>query len=572
MSIGKYIIIALGVFFFVAVILWKEEGFGIWFLAVIVTGVGYAIGHSIYTSNKAKIYVSVSDKKGAVRKAEVSVLMDSMVFRRGVTNWEGKCAFYLPTGRGYRFKAKKSNFESAEESLYISDKSMRGISLELTLRKVSVKVTGEHRPIKDAHVSARASTLSGTMSGHTDMDGKCAFTLPPGTCELIIEKNGYAPAKIQVGEDDTVAAVKLEPKFVKIKVEVVDELEQTVEGASVKIGKKSLVTDDRGVVDTEIRVGEQELGVEKEDFLPFNTSLNISKDLKQRVILKRQHGWLDVSVIDSVTGESQPANVALLLFGSKSVEGKHEEKGQVHFDEVPVGTHQVKSTSEGYHEKEIPVEISEGENALGIQLEPLPALSEMLLQELANVEAGLQSTVSKLSQSHDVVLPQYYQSYCLTLSQLAKRMPQGADIPAERMVGVIKEVCREAVKIMEEKKQFYITITAPAKAEENVEFPPLGSEFYELFKELIKDANSFYKMHSDRTLQRIKEVDREITEKMTEYEISPVTSLWKLAKKLAGMREDAVKNAICLLFADIALDFAERMFVVEEVAERLKKS
>ena len=570
MSIGKYIVIALGVFFFVAIILWEEEGFGIGFSIVIFTSIGYAIGHKIYTSNKAKIYVSVGDKKGAVRKAEVFVFMDSMVFRRGVTNWEGKCAFFLPTGRGYMFKAKKGNYESGEETLHIGDKSMRGISLELTSRKVTVKVTGEHRPLKDAHVSARASTLSGAMSEHhTDVDGRCAFTLPLGSCELIIEKDGYAPAKVQVGEDDTVAAVKLEPKFVKVKVEVVDELEQLIDGASVKIGKKSLVTDDRGVVDAEIRVGEQELSVEKEDFLPFNTSLNISKDIEQRVTVKRQHGWLEVSVIDSVTGESQPANVTLLLFGSKSVEGKREEKGYLHFDEVPVGTHQVKITLEGYHEKEILVEISEGENALKVQLEPLPALSEMLLQELANVEKGLQSTVSKLSQSHDVVLPRYYQSYCLTLFQLAKRMPQGADIPAERMVGVIKEVCGETVKIMEEKKQFYIT--APAKTEETVEFLPLGSEFYELFKELIKDANSFYKEHSSRIQQRIKEVDSEITEKMTEYEIAPVTSLWKLAKKLAGMREDMVKNAICLLFAEIALDFAERMFVVEEVAERLRK-
>ena len=569
MSIGKYIIIALVAFFFVAIALEDEEVFGLWFSTVIFTGIGYAIGYKIYTSNKAKIYVGVSNKKGAVRKAEVSVFMDDMEFRRGVTNWEGKCAFFLPTGRGYMFKAKKGNYESGEETLHISDKSMRGISLELTLRKVTVKVTGEYRPLKDAHVSARASIVSGTMSEHTDVDGGCAFTLPLGTCELIIEKDGYAPAKIQVGEDDNVATVKLEPKFVKVKVEVADELEQPVEGASVKIGKKSLVTDDRGVVDAEIRVGEQKLSVEKGDFLPFNTSLNISEDLEQRVMLKRQHGWLEVSVIDSVTGESQPANVTLLLFGSKSVEGKREEKGHVHFDEVPVGTHQVKITLEGYHEKEIPVEISEGENALKVQLEPLPALSETLLQELANVEAGLQSTVSKLSQSHDVVLPRYYQSYCLTLSQLAKRMPQGANIPAERMVGVIKEVCGEAVKIMEEKKQFYIT--ALTKAEETVELPPLGSEFYELFKGLIKDTNSFYKEHSSRIQQRIKEVDSEITEKMTEYEIAPVTSLWKLAKKLAGMREDMVKNAICLLFAEIALDFAERMFVVEEVAERLKK-
>ncbi len=570
MGIGKYIIIALVAFFFVAIALSEEEGFGIWSSIVIFTSIGYAIGHKIYTSNKAKIYVGVSDKKGSVRKAEVSVFMDDMEFRRGVTNWEGKCTFYLPTGRGYMFKAKKGNYESGEETLYISDKSMRGISLELTSRKVSVKVTGEHRPLKDAHVSVRTSMISGTMSGHTDVDGRCAFTLPLGTCELTIEKDGYAPAKIQLDEDDTVAAVKLEPKFVKVKVEVVDELEQLIDGASVKIGKKSLVTDDRGVVDAEIRVGGQELSVEKEDFLPFNTTLNISKDIEQRVILKRQQGWLEVSVIDSVTGESQPANITLLLFGSKSVEEKREEKGHVHFDEVPVGTHQVKITSEGYHEKEIPVEISEGENALKVQLEPLPALSEMQLQELANVEKGLQSTVSKLSQSHDVVLPRYYQSYCLTLSQLAKRMPQGADIAAERMVGVIKEVCREAVRIMEEKKQFYIT--TPAKAEETVEFTPLGSDFYELFKELIKDANSFYKMHSDRIRQRIKEVDRQITEKMTEYEIAPVTSLWKLAKKLASMREDIAKNAICLLFAEIALDFAERMFVVEEVAERLRKT
>ena len=148
-------------------------------------------------------------------------------------------------------------------------------------------------------------------------------------------------------------------------------------------------------------------------------------------------------------------------------------------------------------------------------------------------------------------------------------MPRSANIPGERMVEVIKEVCKEMIRIMEEKKQFYTT--APAK-EEAVGFSTRERDFYEAFKELFKDASSFYNEHSNRIQRRIKEVDRKITEMMSEYEISPVASLWKLAKKLAGMREDVVKNAICLLFAEIALDFAERMFVVEEVAERLKKS
>lgn len=568
MSIGKYIALALVAFFFVAIAL-GEEVFVLWFFVLIVTGVGYAIGHSIYTSNKARIYVSVGDKKGAVRKAEVSVFMDNMMFRRGITNRGGKCVFFLPTGKSYRFKAKKDNYESSEETLHISDKSMRGISLKLISRKVSVKVTDEHhRPIKDAHLSARASAVSGVMYGHTDVDGKYTFTLPIEPCELTIEKDGYAPAKIQLGKDDTFAAVKLEPKFVKVKIEVVDESGQNIEGASVKIGKKSLVTNEIGVADAKIRVGEQEVSVEKEDFLPFKMTLNISEDFEQCVTLKRRRGLLEVSVVDAISGKSVSANVKLLLFGLTGVEGELEE-GRVRFDEVPVGTHRVRSTLEGYHEKEISVEIREGENALEIQLEPLPALSETLLQELARVEAGLQSTVSKLSQTHDAVLPRYYQNYCFTLLQLAKRMPRSANIPGERMVEVIKEVCKEMIRIMEEKKQFYTT--APAE-EEVVDFSTREMDFYDAFKELFKDASSFYNEHSNRIQRRIKEVDRKITEMMSEYEISPVTSLWKLAKKLAGMREDVVKNAICLLFAEIALDFAERMFVVEEVAERLKKS
>ena len=139
MSIGKYIALALAAFFFVAIALGEEEVLVLWFFVLIVTGVGYAIGHSIYTSNKARIYVSVGDKKGAVRKAEVSVFMDNMIFRRGVTNRGGKCVFFLPTGKSYRFKAKKDNYESSEETLHISDKSMRGISLKLISRKVSVE-------------------------------------------------------------------------------------------------------------------------------------------------------------------------------------------------------------------------------------------------------------------------------------------------------------------------------------------------------------------------------------------------------------------------------------------------
>jgi hypothetical protein len=571
MSIGKYISVVLTAFFFVAIAVWDEEGISIWLFTTLVTGIGYAIGKGIYTSGKAKIYVSVvGDNKGAVRKAEVSVLLDDMEFCRGITDKKGKCTFYLPAGRGYGFKAKKGGYESVEKTLHVSDKSLRGISLELTSREVSVNVSGEHRPIKDAHVSARASTVSGTMTQHTDVDGECTFTLPLGdSCELIIEKDGYAPAKVQLGEDDTAASIKLEPKFVTVKVKVVDEQEQFIGDASVKIGKKSFVTDESGAVDAKMRVGTQELCVEKADFLAFTSSLDLSKDIERRVVLVRQQGWLEVSVVDAVSGEILSAKVTLLLFGSTSVEGKREEEERVHFDGVPVGAHNVRTVAEGYRKNETKVDILEGKNVLELQLEPLPALDDMLEHELVKVEEGLRTAVIKLSQSYDVMIPRYYQSYCLTLVQFARRLPQGANIAPEMMVESVKDVCREMVNIIEEKKRFYATTST--KEGETVEFSTRESDFYDVFKELIKDAGSFYNEHSNRIPERIKEVDRKITENMGEYDISLVTSLWKLAKKLAGMREDVAKNAICLLFAEIVLDFAERMFVVEEVAERLKK-
>ena len=103
------------------------------------------------------------------------------------------------------------------------------------------------------------------------------------------------------------------------------------------------------------------------------------------------------------------------------------------------------------------------------------------------------------------------------------------------------------------------------------EFASRGSDYYDAFKELIKDPGSFYNAHSNRITARIKAVDDKITDNMGEYEISPVTSLWKHAKRLANMREGVVKDAICLFFAEIALEFTERMFVVKEVAERLIK-
>jgi hypothetical protein len=572
MSIGKYISIALSVLFFVAIALGEEEGLVVWIFVAIITGALYGFGCMIYTSGKAKIYAGVASSHGsAEKKAEVSVILGDMVFRKGITNSEGKCTFYLPTGNGYRFKAKKDDYESAEEFLDVSDKSMRGISLVLSSRNVSVIVKNEHdAPVKDASVNARASTY--TMSEHTNAHGKCLFKLPFEPGDLTVEKDGYAPAKITLEEYDTIAYVKLEPKFVNVRVEVVDEREQPIEGASVKIGKskksKSFVTNERGVVEAETRVGTQEINVETKDFLPFNTTVNVSTDFVQRVSLKEPRGQLELRTVDAVSGEYLSATVTLLLFGSRAVDGKQEGVGRVLFDDIPIGTHQLRSTAEGYYEKEMAVEISEGENVLEIPLEPLSALSETLVHELTSIEEGLHTTVSRLSQSYDVVIPRYFQSYCLTLLQLARRLPQGANLPAGTTVEVIKDVCKDVIGLTEEKKQFYTTTRTE---EETVELPSKEGDFYDAFKELIKDPGLFYNAHNGRIQQRIKEVDRKITDKMVDYEISPVTSLWKLAKKLAGMREEMAKNAICLLFADIALDFTERIFVIKEVAERLKK-
>ena len=565
MGIGKYILLGLTAALLVAVSIGGEEGFSIWLVIAMLTGALYYVGYMFFTSGKARILIGVTDSNGKeVQKAEVTVRLDGAVYKKARSDRKGKCMFYLPTKKSFHLKAQKGEFESPEESFNLSDKSMRGLSLVLSSRRVTVQITNEYNnPVGEAVVKVRGASFM--ESERSNANGKCSFMLPFEVGEVIVEKSGYAPARIPFEEDKVFIPVKLEPKFVTVRLTVVNERDQPVEGAGVTIQKEHHVTNEWGVMETKTRVGLREISVQKGEFLPVSLKVDLQDDFEQRVVLKEPRGQLEVAIVDAVTGERVPAKVSLLLFGSMPVEGTGDD-GKINFGDIPLGRHLIRGAANGYHPKEQPVELKE-HTVWDLKLEPVPALSDALVRELENVEAGLGTVVTNLSRGYDTILPRYLQSYCLTLTQLARRLPRTANLSPDLMVESIRAVCKDVLGIIEEKK----LLAQPVASEDQIEFGSRVNDFSEPFKELIKDPRSFYEAHSSRVQQRIGEVDRKITEKMVEYEISPVTSLWKLAKKLASTRGDVAKNAISLFCADIALDYTERLFIVKEVADRLRK-
>gem|GEM_PF-5372563 len=294
-------------------------------------------------------FLVVDKETGEPLEGAVVKVDDSL---SATTDKEGKATFELSPGT-HTYKVSKEGYKEVSGVVTVeSDKEVK-VELEKIKYTVTFEVLDEEtaEPIKGAKV-----TIDG-LTEYTDEKGKASFTVLPGTYTYKVEKEGYESKEGTVKvEENTYLTVYLKKAKYTVTFLVVDkETGEPLEGAVVKFGDLTGVTDKEGKVEFSVAGGKYSYKVTKEGYKSIEGEVDVSGDVTVKVEIEKE------AILYTVTFEVVDKYTAKPIEGAKVKLGDYEKltnsSGHAEF-QVGKGTYSYTVSKEGYKEKSGEIEVS----------------------------------------------------------------------------------------------------------------------------------------------------------------------------------------------------------------------
>jgi hypothetical protein len=298
----------------------------------------------------------------------------------------------------------------------------------------------------------------------------------------------------------------------------------------------------------------------------------VSEDLK---ILGE--GSLMVHVLNSKT--KKPVIRARIRLDGRFKET--DEKGQALFEDVGKGRYSLRVERESYKPIKAEHVFRGPEEQIRLELTPVIGLRE---EDETRLKAALEEVKRSYSAvSHlDSCLPGYFKSIAENIVDFVET---SSDLPGdfkfdysyliEGLVSISEEVCKDLSEIILDWRNVKLYEVGggpgedcPAKA-----FGDIGK-----MEKAASDPGRFLDIHMRAISRRLTLLDSEITDKIGELTIIPLSGIWRIAQKLVeharqstgqGGKEE-LRASIGLIFADSLLEYVEEMLQKENVLGRMR--
>lgn len=293
-----------------------------------------------------------------------------------------------------------------------------------------------------------------------------------------------------------------------------------------------------------------------------------------------KEGSLLIDVLNSKT--KRPVIKASVVLDGRVRETN--EKGRVIFEDLSKGRYDIKIEREFYKTVEEKYVFRGPEEHLRIELTPVFGLRDADMGRLKNALGALKKNYQVVS-SLDSCLPSYYKSIGENVVDFVETV---SDIPSyfkafnyedviENLISVADLICRDLSEIMVEWKNVKLYEVGGKTGAECKAKPFRGLNEFE---KAVTAPEEFIELSKSTVRQRLSIIDGEITDKIKELTIMPLSGLWRISEKLIRLAEekpghgaeDQLRIAILLIFADSLLDYVEEMLQNDEVIDRLKHS
>jgi len=292
-----------------------------------------------------------------------------------------------------------------------------------------------------------------------------------------------------------------------------------------------------------------------------------------------KHGKMQVDVKNANT--TKPVIKAVVGLGNRIMET--DEEGMVVFEDVPRGSYEVMVKRDFYNATRKKIDFQE-EERIQINLTPTSGLGETEIERLKNALERVRNSYLAVPAS-DPCLPIYYKSIGEKVINFVEKL---SDIPTvskninynevvEELIIAAEFICGELGEIISDWKN--VKIYERGTGEEGECATPDFRGLPE-FEEALQDSGKFVETHLPKTRRRLHSIDDEITGRIKEITIMPISGVWRISEGLLSMTEteseegptNQFKTAILLLFADAMLDYVEKMLSSEKILERLRVS
>jgi hypothetical protein len=261
-----------------------------------------------------------------------------------------------------------------------------------------------------------------------------------------------------------------------------------------------------------------------------------------------------------------------------------DEEGRAVFEDMPRGSYDLSVEREFYEEVREKIDLQEQEERIQINLTPVSGLGETEVARLKDALGRVGNSYLAVPAS-DPCLPTYYKSIAEKLVDFVEKL---SDIPAffkkvnyeevvDELIFAAEFICGELGEIIVDWKNVKIYERG---AGSEVECTPQDIRGLKEFEEALKDPEKFVETRLPQILRRLHLLDDEITGRIKDITIMPISGVWRISERLLSMTEDEseegvpskLKIAILALFADAMLDYVEEMMGNEKILERLKVS
>ena len=250
-------------------------------------------------------------------------------------------------------------------------------------------------------------------------------------------------------------------------------------------------------------------------------------------------------------------------------EGAAEVAEVAAVDTVEVGAGDAtEEVAEVVEEVAEPTAESEAAETIGVAV--TAQLTDAQQHRLRELQQSVNRSMNDLPAGCDLCMPHYLTGICTAIAHAIEHAHGTESEGIDEMIDAAETACNYIVNLIENGRFIDVCISNNVGAFDDTGFVCEIEEYSDKLDALIRDPAGF--TDSSLVEQELWELDSEITRKMGEFMIIPVSGLWKVSKSVFddASDESGIKRAFMILISWIILGRAREMLRNPEIVRRLR--
>jgi len=197
-------------------------------------------------------------------------------------------------------------------------------------------------------------------------------------------------------------------------------------------------------------------------------------------------------------------------------------------------------------------------------------LTDAQQHSLRELQQSVNRSMNDLPAGCDLCMPHYLTGICTTITHAIEHAHGTESEGIDEMIDAAGTACNYIVNLIENGRFIDVCISNNVGAFDDTGFVCEIEEYSDKLDALIRDPAGF--IDSSLVEPELWELDSEITRKMGEFMIIPVSGLWKVSKSVFddASDESGIKRAFMILISWIILGRVREMLRNPEIVRRLR--